>query len=258
VISTRPTHQEGYAETVNLKEVLHRFSTKPSWLAAERQTLPEAPRAQLEVLLREIGETVLPRCIELKAHGTPIASLTVSNRRLYAIKALQQNKATDADADAKALAAQLLDLSKRATALTSRAIAGPSQIADTGNSCSVAALRSALVIDDRLCDISHLADLLEPTALAHMTWSGASEKHVFVGDEAFREFLQSHAERLTAQLSASQNATFNASSDATGVAIPLSEDKVLILAVKDRLGLASVAPFEVGLKAISAWQISET
>lgn len=255
--SIAPT-QHSATETVNLKEVLHRFSTKSSWLAAERQTLPEAPRAQLEVLLREIGETVLPRRIELKAQGVILATLTVSSRRLYAIARPQQGQSLASDVDARVFAAQLLDLSKRATALTTRTIDDPSQISDTGNSCSVAALRSALVIDDRPCDIAHLADLLEPTALAYLTWSGEQAKLVFSGEEAWRGLLQSHAERVIAKLSDAQAVKFPASQDATGIALPISRDRVLIVACKDALGFASVSPVEEGLKAISAWQISDT
>ncbi|MGA9254240.1 MAG: hypothetical protein WBV71_17555 [Roseobacter sp.] len=255
--SANLSSQESTGETVNLKEVLHRFSTKSAWLAAERQTLPEAPRAQLEVLLREISETVLPRCIELTAKGETLATLTVSSRRLYAITSPKQDQSFAPDADARVFAAQLLELSKRATALTTRTIDDPSQISDTGNSCSVSALRGALVIDDRPCDIAHLADLLEATALAQMTWSSDPAKHVFSGAEAWHPLLQSHAERLTGELSGSKTAKFQAAQDATGVAIPISEDKVLIVACKDTLGIASVCPIEEGLKAISAWQISD-
>lgn len=250
--------QDNTTETVNLKEVLHRFSTKSEWLAAERQTLPEAPRAQLEILLREISETVLPRCIELTAKGATLATLTVSSRRLYAIAGPEQDSSFTTDADAREFATQLLDLSKRATALTTRTIDDPSQVSDTGNSCSVAALRSALVIDDRPCDIAHLADLLEPTALAQMTWSGDLTKHVFSGDEVWQHMLQSHTERAIGKLSDPNKMKFPTSQDATGVAIPISRDAVLILAFKDTLGVASVSPVKEGLKAISAWQISDT
>ncbi len=250
--------QENTMETVNLKEVLHRFSTKSEWLAAERQTLPEAPRAQLEVLLREISETVLPRCIALTAKGTTLATLTVSSRRLYAITGPDQDSSCATDADARQFATQLLDLSKRATALTTRTIDDTSQVSDTGNSCSVAALRSALVIDDRPCDIAHLADLLEPTALAQMTWSGDLAKHVFSGDEKWHSLLHAHAARAISKLSDPNTVKFPTSQDATGMAIPLSEDNVLVTACKDTLGVASISPIKEGLKAISAWQISDT
>ena len=258
MIPVQAPSRKHHGESVNLNEVLHRFSTKPEWLAAERQTLPQAPRAQLEVLLREISETVLPRCIELRAQGRQIATLTVSNRRLYAIEWAGNDNAGNTKPDARQLAEQLLDLSKRATALTTRAIADPSLIAETGDSCSVAALRAALVIDDRTCDITHLADLLEPTAIAHMTWSGDPEKHVLSGAQTWHALMQSHVKRLTDQLSGSKNSKFNAAQETTGVAIPLSDAEVIIIACKDALGVASVAPIKDGLKAISTWQISDT
>ncbi len=251
---------DAQTEHVNLNEVLHRFSTKAAWLAAERQTLPEAPRAQLEVLLREIGETVLPRCIDLKTKGQPIATLTVSNRRLFrfCLSGSPEKQITGNAADAKNLSSALIDLSKQATSMTSRALSDPAGTADSSNGCTVAALRNALAIDTRPCDISHLADLLEPHALAQMTWSGSPEKNVCTGADVWRPLMEAHAARLHAAIDGNAGGQIAGVRDTTGMAIPLSSDKVLVMACKGTLGVVSVTPVEDGLKAIGAWQIPDT
>jgi hypothetical protein len=118
----------------------------------------------------------------------------------------------------------------------------------------VAALKAALGFDVQGCELSRLTEIMEPIAIARMSWVGDPSQGQFSGDGAWRQVLEQHALKY---LALPGRKTFNRHAGARraeGIAIPLSAETVIVLARLSDRGLAVLLPCDAGLKAIAFWQ----
>lgn len=250
------SHPEFADRDTALSTAIARLATPHATLSAERQSLPDTPRGRLSALLQEIHETVLPRRITLLQDDTPLAHLTVTNRRLFRVAAAQ-TPAPDADAqDLQATASALLDLSKQVKSMSTQAVHGGSTNTEGAMGASVEKLRAALGLDDEKNEISHLQGLLAPAALAQMSWTDGPAAYAFSGADTWRDLLETHAARITHHIATDTVKKLSATPVTKGMALPLSQDTLLVVACKDRAGVATITPRTEGLKAISTWQIT--
>ena len=239
-----------------LRTAIDRFATPHSALLTERRSLPETPRERLLILLREIDETVMPRLVLLSENDHQIATLTVSNRRLFAVDVqtgVAENSDEQEDQD---VAKQLLEVTKTATSMSSKACSDHAPSSDSGSGLGVTKLREQLGFDASGDDISQLTGLLEPVSLARMTWTDGPAQHNFSGAESWRALLETHVDRITRNIAAQDAQKLSAAATTTGMAIPLSKDELLVVACQKKSGVAAVMPRQEGFKAISTWQIT--
>ncbi|MEE4187615.1 MAG: hypothetical protein V2I76_04105 [Roseobacter sp.] len=241
-----PSPTDPDIDRAQLQQIMARFASDHTLLAKERRALPQTPRAQLEMLLREISETLMPRHIEVTRNGAFTVQLTVANRRLLSISGGAGRTPLTA---VKHLAAGLLEVSKQGKSLSSRTAVAHRSADGFSQGATVAMLRKELGLDTPVCDFSHLKNLLSASAEAQMTWTADMQNTVFEGSEIWRDLLQAHGPDRQRQQPAAPRAT-------TGVALPLSKDKVLVVAHNRTGGTAAVTPLSAGLKAISTWQIA--
>lgn len=242
--------------SAKLNATIQRFAAPHDMLASERRILPETPRARLTALLREIEETVMPRRIALCKDGRAIAHMTVSNRRLFKITPNDETAGTANTQDVTTLATDLLELSKGVECLAIEAHREEAPNLDGGSGFGADKIEQALGLGADDSDILILTDLLAPIALAQITWTDTPAQHHLSGAETWRSLLKTHAERVTSEIASRNAHKLPSDPGATGMALPLSDETLLVIAWKDTSGVASVAPRDAGLKAISTWQIT--
>lgn len=244
------------AMSPGLGDVLRRLSTQPQVLSQERQSIPVVPRERLEVLLREIDEIVLPRMLWIQANGTEVAALTIANRRLSALTRMNGSSKQTAGqySDANELAMQLLEISKFVTSIRVTPLQSDQQRAEEGSSVSVAALRVALGLDQQACEIDQFSELLEADAEAKLIWTGVYSSPSFSGADTWHSSMEACAKRAMKIINVSDGGSDLEQTDAKGFAMPVSENKILVLACNSNKGLCYIVPKSEGLKAVSNWQ----
>lgn len=237
--------------------MMDRFATRPDVLASERRMLPKTARARLDRLLQEIDETVLPRRFRVQCKNTPDVELVVANRRLVAITARASRQATahPLKPSAEAFGEALLDLAKRARALTKAPHRQGTREVGTENSFTAAALRQTLGLDVWCGGTEALAGRLNVHAKAQLTWDAGSKKLQFKGDTVWKPCLRHHAALLTQQMNMSRPSSFATPRDVVGLAAPISHSEILISAYDGSKGVAVISPRDAGLAAISEWQM---
>lgn len=240
---------------VALDALLRRFATPAGRLARGSAVLPDDPRSRLDALLQEIDEIMLPRRIELHLNGKPLAHLTAFNRRLASVEiALRPLSRPRTEAVAAEFTDQLLEIAAMPGTLTcsfARLMAGPRA---EENTCSVTALKAALGFDPRGCEMTRLTDIMEPIAMAKLSWVGDPGQGSFSGDATWRQALEQHALKFSALTGRKTFNRHNGAGRAEGLAIPLSAERLVVLARLSDRGFAAILPYEAGLKAIAAWQ----
>jgi hypothetical protein len=248
---------DGRSDLVNIQETLRRFGTAPDVLAQERRSLPATPRTRLDVLLREIDETVLARNIKLYAHDRHLASLTVSNRRLLRFQgvASEDTQPRSEKPTAREFAECLLDIAKTTTRFSTENVAKQDKGAGPETGCSIAALRSELGLNGGQNTIARLAQLLEKTAAAQLTWTADVESAEYAGDDNLRDFLMNFARAAVENMSGPHGALPHAVEPA-GLALPVSVKSALVFACDARSGVAAITPLDQGLKTLGDWQLT--
>ncbi|MEM6888976.1 MAG: hypothetical protein AAF636_12640 [Pseudomonadota bacterium] len=257
MMAVMPNNQTGASKAPDLAHILRRLSAGPEDLARERRVLPTGARDRLEVVLREINETVLPRAITVKCSGTALATLFVANRRVFHLQpaAGVLPGVSENSMDTAVIAQQLLDISKSATSIGIETIDRRDHAFTTNQSFSVSALRIALGLDCQDTGASSLDDLLKQHAIAGMRWRAGSKELQFVGAQIWRETMQSHAARMLKIPTSPLLASRSTRSNAVGLAVPLTQALLLVLARDDEGGFACVVPCEKGFEALGTWQM---
>lgn len=245
-----------------LSERLLRLAATPGQLAAERRTLPDAPPARLVAVLREIDETVLPRCIDLCIDRNPVARLTISQRRLVRLE-LARRGALRADPSVmvRVLADALASLAALPGAMSMvvrrRAVATPSP----ETACSVAQLRLALSVDlpetggaKSSAGLSRLGDTIDRDALATCRWPSAQAPLAFAGAPAWTETLARAADTFRRRQDGTAQRRSFGGPRTEGLALPLGDGQLLVLAAQGGAGIAAIMPEAEGMAAIAHWQ----
>lgn len=235
--------------------LLRRFATPAGRLVRRSAPLPDDPRSRLDALLQEIDEIMLPRRIELRINGKPLARLSVYSRRVAGVEIVTRPASRPkTESVAAEFAERLLEIAATPGTLTCRSARLQTGQRAEDRTCSVGALKAALGFDGKGCELTRLTEIMEPIAIAKMSWVGDPGKGQFAGDAAWRQVLEQHALKF---LALPGRKAFNrqaAAERAEGIAIPLSAEKVIVLARLSDRGLAALLPFEAGLKAIAFWQ----
>lgn len=254
----RSTPSQAQPKPLPLSRLVGRFATSPEKLAAERSAMPSSARARLERILQEIDETVLPCRLRVICENAPPVDLAVSNRRLVDIHASEcTSQASDTrTAPEERFAAELLELSARAKAVTALGDLEDGTMAETEQSCSVEGLRRALRLDRKDAGLAALRDHLDQLSHAHLWWDSDTKKLQFRGQADLKEFLRAHAAEMRRGASTEKASLTHNTNDVTGFAAPLSDDLVLIAALDGHKGYVCVAPRISGLRALTAWQIA--
>jgi hypothetical protein len=241
---------------------LLRLAATPGQLAAERHAVPDAQHARLLTILREIDETVLPRCVDLCIDRNPVARLTISQRRLVRLE-LARRGALRADPSVmvRVLADALSALSalpgSMSMVVRRRAVATPSP----ETACSVAQLRLALAVDlqgqgtaQEAAGLDRLAETLERTAQATCRWTSGQAPLAFAGAPEWTEQLARAADRFRQRSDGGPDNRRFGAQRTQGLAVPLGEGLLLVLAGQGNGGLAAVMPETDGMAAIAHWQ----
>ncbi|MAY89357.1 MAG: hypothetical protein CML02_21885 [Pseudooceanicola sp.] len=246
----------------SLSQRLLRLAATPGQLAAERRALPDAPSARLLAVLREIDETVLPRCVDLCIDRTPVARLTISQRRLVRLE-LARRGALRADPSVmvRVLADALASLAAQPGAMSMvvrrRAVATPSP----ETACSVAQLRLALSVDlpdsgraAGSAGLARLAETIDRDAKATCRWPTGQAPLAFAGASEWTEILARAADGFRRRDHGGPDNRRFGSPRTDGLALPLGDGQLLILAAQGGAGLAAVMPEAEGMAAIAHWQ----
>lgn len=239
-----------------LGDVLRRLSTNPKLLSQERKSMPADARERLEILLREIDEIVLPRTLWIQANGTDVAALTVANRRLSALTRVDGNSKQIAgeSSDANELAMQLLEISKSVTSIRVTPLQSDQPRDEEGSSVSVAALRVALGLDQQVCEIDQLTELLETDAEARLVWTRDYSSPSFTGADTWHASMEVLAKRAMETFNEPDGRSDLKQTSAIGFAMSVSENQILVLACNSNKGLCCIVPKSAGLTAVSNWQ----
>ncbi len=238
-------------------DLLARLQAEPAALAAERRALPTSVQTRLAALLIEIDEIVLPRRLHLMSGPRDVARLTVSHRRLIAVDLPGRTQpVTDTGNLPQLLASRLLEIAEMRCPLalvTRRRTAPPTQAEDA---CSVATLAEALALATTQNAFDRLLRHMGPASVARLLWSQTRPEGQFSGAperaallqafaQAFRDMGQGHHPRARVGPLRTE-----------GIAIPMAQGQVLILAALDKTGFAAILPRQAGLDAIAAWQVT--
>lgn len=238
-----------------LDRLLHRFATPAGHLARRSFTLPDDPRSRLDTLLQEIDEIMLPRRIELRINGRPLARLSVYSRRVAGVELPGRPTSRPGSGSVAAEFAQRLsEITATPGTLTCKSERHQTGQRAEDSTCSVGALKTALGLDVQGCELTRLTEIMAPIAIARMSWTGDPGQGQFSGDGTWRQVLEQHALKFLA-LPGRQTLNRQAGARrAEGIAVPLSAEKIIVLVRMSDRGLAAVLPFEAGLKAIAFWQ----
>lgn len=235
--------------------ILRRLATEPASLAAERRVLPGEASERLQALLRQIDEIVLPRLLRLFCAGREVARLTVSQRSLVALDMPGRPPMPEDAADLVDICAPRLvelanlrgDLSlkvERRAARPGRALAA----------CSVPALTLAVALTSSQSAYDRLLRQAEARSFARLMWSEASPTAQFVGAPEWKALLATMADAHRSLRQAQGSGARFAPSQLDGLAVPVSEDKLLVIASVQGKGFAVILPSQSGLDMIAAWQ----
>ncbi|QJF51158.1 hypothetical protein [Roseobacter ponti] len=213
------------------------------------QTLPRDRTAALEVLLREINETVLPRSLKLSADGIQLGALDVANRRLVAV-GLGDDAPGDTDVTTLAGVLGLICETGAEVTLTNAGRAGTAGDPDTG--ASVPALRAALAGRHQMSGVAVMLESIATDTVACLHWNdltatgGAEEAGAGCsGDPAWFP-------RLEAFVAGMRNGP--AGGPDGGLLVPLADDLTLIACGDARAGVAAVMASAPALQAMQSWQ----
>ena len=248
---------DGRSNFMDIRDTLRRFGTAPDVLARERRSLPAKPRDCLDVLLREVDETVLARRITLHSNDANLASLTVSNRRLVRFEEAvpQGAEPRSQKPTAGELADRLLDISKRTTGFSTEAVS--KQDIGTGSEAgySVSALRAEFGVRTGQNTIAHLAQLLRKSAVAQLIWTADMDNADFAGDDKWHAFLKNFAKAALDDAQQTQSAFSNVTHPAA-LALPITRETALIFACDARSGFAAITALDKGLNILGDWQLT--
>ena len=244
-------------DTSTLDRLLCRFSTSAQQLAAEYEKLPDSPDSRLRNLLAEIDETVLSRCVTLRAADKTVARLTISNRRLVAID--MSDKATpqaQSQSIADHFAECLVAIAMISAPLSVTADRRPAQSDSLESTCSVSALKSALGQDAGQSAFEQFAQVIAPQAIARVSWSASAAHPDFSGKPDWQDLLEAYAREFRNRGKGGRSGTHFEPDETEGVVIPLSPDLALVIAGVADQGIAAVLSQTAGFEAIAAWQIA--
>lgn len=239
-----------------LDKVLRRLSTHPQTLVQEREHMPNDPHACLEALLREIDEVVLPRSILIQSQGQDIAALAVSNRRLSTLSLIQNGERKDAvlGSDTEQIAMHLVELSKSVSSIKVKPVDSSQAHAEVANDVSVPTLRAILQLDRQGFDIEAFRDLLTPISRATLSWSDDNLEREFSGDSAWREKMEACADKIAGTEKDNAQTSKQTQQSITGIAIPMSDAELMVLAYDGAKGMCFVTALAEGFNAIGNWQ----
>lgn len=238
-----------------LDRLLRRFATPAGHLARRSFTLPDDPRSRLDALLQEIDEIMLPRRIELRINGRTLARLSVYSRRVAGVEILGRPASRPGNGSVAAeFAERLSEIAATPGTLTCKSERHQTGPRAEDSTCSVGALKAALGFDVQGCELTRLTEIMAPIAIARMTWVGDPGQGQFSGDADWRQVLEQHALKFLALPGQKTFARQGGARRAEGIAVPLSPERIILLARSSERGLAAVLPHEAGLKAIAFWQ----
>ncbi|MEM0900901.1 MAG: hypothetical protein AAGI92_13225, partial [Pseudomonadota bacterium] len=110
--------------------------------------------------------------------------------------------------------------------------------------------------DSESKSIDALADRLVPEAIAILSWVHNSDDVAFHGDESWHGFLHAHAERLQLDRQISASGQLRLAPGTTGFVATLCDKTILIAASDTAQGFVAINERQLGLKALSRWQIT--
>ena len=235
--------------------LLARLATGPRSLAAG-PLLPPTLEARLAALLTEIDEIVLPRLLRLQSGPREVACLKVSHRRLIAID-MPNRAALPANAGdlPGLLAARLVAVAETRGPLlltVGRRTAPPTQAEPA---CSVAALREALALATTQTAFDRLLHQAGAQSAALLVWSETTPQPQFSGAPEWATALHGFAENYRAPHREHRADARVGPLRTEGLAFPLSEGLVLVLANLESRGFAAVLSRQIGLEMIASWQM---
>ena len=240
-----------------LDRLLRRFSTSAKDLASERGTLPDSPDARLQALLSEIDETVLPRRVNLRAGEQSVARLTISNRRLVAVDLSGSSpQQAQLQSTADQFAEGLLGIAGTEGPLSVTVDHRPAQSDSLEATCSVSALEAVLGLDTSQSTFERFAQVITPLAIAQSSWPPGPACPGFSGASDWRDLLETYAQEFRNRGKGGRSNAHFEPDETEGVVIPLTDDRILVIAGVAEAGLAAVLPRTTGLEAIAVWQIA--
>lgn len=244
-------------DTSRLDGLLYRFSTSAQQLAAEYGKLPDSPDSRLRSLLAEIDETVLSRCVTLRAADQTVARLTISNRRLVAVDMPgNANPQAKSQSTADYFAQCLVAIATTGAPLSVTADRRPAQSDSLETTCSVRTLKSALGHDAGQSTFEQFAQMIAPQMIAQLSWSASAAQPDFTGEPDWQDLLQAYAREFRNRGKGNRSGAHFEPDETEGVVIPLSADQALVIAGVADQGIAAILPQAAGLEAIAAWQIA--
>lgn len=242
------------ASRIDLLHAIERLGVEATSLKNERSCLPSDVRGRVDYLLREIEETVVPRRIQVWRQEEVLAQLDVSKRRFVSV-ALTDPSCPQQTVDAydpDALADILVYLGQRATRIETTRMQFSIDM-QAHESCSAADLRSKLFDQRTASELAALGDLLEQDAVAKLTWRERSQTLNCTGEKSWRELLLEIAKKLRDQIRFERDGAMNR--DVKGLAIPMAQDRILIVGLSTEGGVAAILSRENGMRAIAMWQL---
>lgn len=236
-------------------DLLARFAADARTLAAERRLLPAGAEARLGFLLREIDENMLPRLMRLFCAGREVARLTVSQRSLIALDMPGRPAMPEDAADLVDICApRLIELANLRGDLSLQVERRPAQPSRALAACSVPSLTLAVALSSSQSAYDRLLRQAEARSFARLSWSEANPAAQFAGAPEWKALLATVADAHRGLRQAQGSGARFAPSQLDGLAVPVSEDKLLVIASVQGKGFAVILPSQSGLDMIAAWQ----
>lgn len=243
------------AEAVGRKsELLRRLRTEPSVLASERRSFPAGAGPRLAALLRDIDETVLPRVLRLNDGPREVARLTVSHRRLISVEVPGRLATVSHDLGLPdLLAARLIDLVETRAGLSLTITRRQTVPKHAEPACSVASLRLALTGATPQAAFDRQLHHATARSQAQVVWSDQIPQIQVSGAEDWAEPLMTLVEHYRNSGRGNRAAPRMSPVRTQGVAIPVDDALVVVIASLETRGFAVVLPRKAGLDLIEAW-----
>ena len=259
MIQSEKCNTQDQQDSQGLDALLAKFAAPIETTAHKSTTLPNEPGDRLNVLLREIDETVLPRRLTIKQDQSGVAYLDISNRRLVGISCDDKTGVdkSEAQSDSSYCAAALLSLVQSSAELAFDVGYRPSAYEDTGISCSYAMLKEALGLGGGDTPLAQIERAIAKTANAILCWTHEDPVGVFNGEDAWQSTLQQGRDALGAQKAATERVAHLSEGDLRCLVMPFSETDAIVLAKQDGNGLAAVMSTEQALDVLSKWRIGQ-